>query len=178
MPRYACIAATTGVIFQEMTTESVLLDTSDYLYRLISSSLDLSNKHYNISIDQIVDGLLITLPQAKADAWGAIKSERDTREFGTFAWDGSIFDCNPVSTARITGAFAIALAAKSANAPYSNEWTLADNTRRTLSADDMLAVGITLGQTVSNLHSTAAALRVQIESATTIAQLGVIQWPT
>lgn len=116
------------------------------------------------------------LKRLKAKKWQEMKDARDAIEFGSFTWDGSTFDSDPVSASRITGAFALALAAKLTGQPFSEEWTLLDNTTRTLSADDMLAVGVARGTAVAAAHHRASTLRAQISAATTAQQVEAIQW--
>jgi len=110
--------------------------------------------------------------------WEEMKARRAEVEFGSFVWDGSTFDSDPTSTSRIMGAFSLAMAAAGAGAPYEIEWTLADNTKRVLSAADMIAVGMTLGTAVATAHGTASSLRAAIDAATTTAQLEAISWPS
>ena len=118
-----------------------------------------------------------TLEQVKAAKWEAVKAQRSMIEYGTFTWDGSTFDCDPVSTSRIMGAFSLAMAALSAAQAYSETWVLADNTTRDLSAADMLAVGAALGAQVSAAFATANTLRAAIDAATTIPDVEAVAWP-
>ena len=118
----------------------------------------------------------LSLDAKKLRKWHLVKAQRDTREFGTFTWDGSVFDCDTVSTGRIMGAFSLALAAKILAAPFSQDWTLADNTTRTLSADDMLGVGLALGTNVGTAHAIAKSLRDAIVAAPDEAALEQITW--
>lgn len=117
-----------------------------------------------------------TLEDLKVQQWLTIKAARDEAEFGGFAWDGSVFDSDPQSQSRIQGG--VQLATMAAEQPFSIDWTLADNTVRTLSAPDMIAVGVALGAHVQGVHATARALRAQIEAATTAAEVEAISWPT
>ena len=56
------------------------------------------------------------------------------------------------------------------------DWTLADNTVRTLSAADMIAVGVALGGHVAAQHEKARGLRVQIGGAGNQAGVLAIGW--
>lgn len=115
-----------------------------------------------------------TLDDFKADQWAVIKQARDQAEFGGFVWDGSRFDSDPISQSRIQGA---AQLAANAEPSWSIDWTLADNTVRTLSAADIVAVGMALGEHVNSCHETARVLRQQIEQATTKEQVQAVVWP-
>ncbi|MDQ2820678.1 MAG: DUF4376 domain-containing protein [Pseudomonadota bacterium] len=115
-----------------------------------------------------------TLDAAKERAWGAVKAARAAAEVGGFEYDGSIYD---VDNTHVTGAVLLASLAKSAGAPYSETWTLFDDTTRDLDADQVIALGIALGQRVSEIYATARSLRDQIAAATTGAEIDAIKWP-
>ena len=72
----------------------------------------------------------------------------------------------------------MAIIAKSASTAFSVNWILADNTTRTLNADQMIAVGVTLGNIVDNIYDTAYGLRTKIENTKTISDADAITWPT
>jgi predicted mannosyl-3-phosphoglycerate phosphatase (HAD superfamily) len=113
----------------------------------------------------------------KAEKWTGIKSERAARLFDVFDWDGSTFDADAESRSLIQGAVQMALLAKSAGQPFAVEWTLADNTVRVLSADDMIAVGLALGARVNDAHIKARALRTAIADAKSHEEVQAVKWP-
>ena len=117
-----------------------------------------------------------TLGDIKAAQWTAIKAQRDAVEFGGYTWDGSGFDSDSQSQSRIMGAAQLATLAAMAEQPFSIDWTLTDNTVRTLAGADMIAAGQALGVHVGAAHATARALRAAIESATTQAEVEAVQW--
>ncbi len=106
-----------------------------------------------------------------------INADRNQRELGTFQWDGSTFDCDIDSQRRLQGAVQLAQIALQAGQSYSAPWRLADNTVRTLSAQDLIQVGIALGQHVLNVHLIARQLKAQAACATTTTELDNIRWP-
>ena len=113
------------------------------------------------------------LGQLKSDKWEEIKAARSAAEYGGFVWDGSTFDSDAASQQKIIGASQMA----SLNpASFEVDWTLADNTVRTLNAADMNAVGIALGQHVNAQYVHARTLRQQIEDATTKAEIEAVVW--
>ncbi|RZA26856.1 MAG: DUF4376 domain-containing protein [Proteobacteria bacterium] len=124
--------------------------------------------------NQVVDSIE-TLDVARRRAWAAVKAARAAAEGGVFAFDENIYDAD---TLRISGAVQLAVLAKANDLPYSETWTLADNSTRALDADQVIALGIALGQYVSSVYSTGRALRAQIEAAETIEALNAIRWPT
>lgn len=117
-----------------------------------------------------------TLEQARLDQWNTVKAIRDKLEYGGFVWDGSKFDSDRQAQRRIQGATQLALLAKLAGIPFEVDWTLADNTVRTLSGDDMLAVGRAMGALILNLHSISREMRIAIQEATNSAGVGAVLW--
>lgn len=122
----------------------------------------------------IVADLADTLDAARARAWAAIKAARSAAEEGSFTFDGGSYQADKV---RINGAVQLAVLAKSSGAEFSETWTLTDNTTRTLSAAQVIALGTALGQYVSDLYATGRALRAQIEAAETIEAVRAVIWP-
>lgn len=113
-----------------------------------------------------------TLQDLKDAQWTAIKQARSAAEYAGFSWDGSVFDSDAISQNRITGAVTLA----TLSASFSIGWTLKDNTVRTLSAQEMCAVGAALGTHVAMQFYKAQGLRAQIESAADPAALALIVW--
>lgn len=113
-----------------------------------------------------------TFSDLKATAWATIKAARASAEFGGFVWDGSTFDSDEASQRRLQGLVQLA----SLNPSLSIAWTLADNTTRTLSAADALAVGEALASHVAQAFAHGQALRYQLEAATTKAAIEAVQW--
>ena len=108
----------------------------------------------------------------KASRWVDIKQARSRTEYAGFSWGNSIFDSDPVSQNRITGA--VTLAQMSPN--FTISWVLADNSVRALNQAEMLQVGSALGQHVASIFTKAAGLRAQIEAATTVSEVELIVW--
>lgn len=113
-----------------------------------------------------------TLADLKNAKWEEIKHERNRVEFGGFEWDGSWFDSDRLSQSRIQGAAQLA----QLTPDFSIDWTLADNSVRTLDAEQMVAVGLALGLHVNAAHAHARAIRAQIEAATTAEAVNAITW--
>lgn len=120
---------------------------------------------------------VLDLTKAKSIKTTELKNTRDSREFGGFVWNGSVFDSDSQSQSRIQGAVQLALLAQQAGQPFSITWTLQDNTTRILTGTDMIQVGVALAQHVQALHETARILRAQVDSAENDQQLAAINWP-
>jgi len=112
------------------------------------------------------------LEEVKATQWLRIKRARTVAEESGFLWDGSLFDSNLASQLRISGAIQLT----QLNPALTLDWTLADNTVRTLSAADLTAVGIALGAHVSTQFTKGQSLRAQIDAATTKEAVEAIVW--
>jgi hypothetical protein len=115
-----------------------------------------------------------TLQAARERAWAAVKAARAVAEEGNFVFDGGSYQADKV---RINGAVQLAVLAKASGSPFSEMWTLTDNTTRELDADQVIALGIALGQYVSDVFSTGRGLRAQINAAETIEEIQSIRWP-
>lgn len=121
----------------------------------------------------IVADLGGSLEAAKERAWADVKAARSVAEAGTVVFDGGGYQADIV---RINGAVQLAVLAKASGAPFSETWTLTDNTTRELDADQVIGLGMALGQYVSNVFATGRALREQINAATTIEEVQAIRW--
>lgn len=112
---------------------------------------------------------------AKAQAWQRVKNSRARAEAGGFTWDGSVFQTD---LQRIPSAALLALLAKTAGQPYAQEWTLLDNTKRPLDADDMIGVGVAQGEYLKEVRRIGDTLRNAIADECSHARLDLIAWPT
>lgn len=123
---------------------------------------------------QIVADQSATLGAAKDRAWVRIKLARAAAEAGNFIYDGGSYQADKE---RINGAVTLAMLAKSQGASFSETWTLTDNSTRTLDADQMIAMGIALGEYISGIYATGRALRAQKDAAATIEEVQAVGWP-
>lgn len=114
------------------------------------------------------------LAEAKAYKWTALKAARTVAEAASFTCDGSVYQADKE---RISGAVQLALLAQLAGQPFSIDWTLSDNSVRTLDAAQMIAVGVALGTVVSSIFDTARQLRIQLDAANTVEEVDAIGWP-
>ncbi|MDD3965339.1 MAG: DUF4376 domain-containing protein [Candidatus Moranbacteria bacterium] len=113
-----------------------------------------------------------TLQDIKDAQWTLIKQARSNAEYAGFTWDGSTFDSDAISQNRITGAVALA----QLSTGFVVDWTLADNSTRTLNQIDMLHVGAALGEHVQTQFAKGQVLRAQIDAATTKAEVEAVVW--
>lgn len=82
----------------------------------------------------------------------------------------------------INGASSMALMAKMSGAPFSIVWTMADNTNVEHDVDQMLALGVAVGQFMNACHQHLIALRAAIGAAEDTETLDAIDleggWPS
>lgn len=119
---------------------------------------------------------LRTLDTVREQAWTRIKAARTAAENAGFTYAGAVFDSDPVSVRRITGAVLLASIANAVGAPYAQEWTLADNTNMPLDGPAMVGVGVALGTAQSAIFTQARDLRATIAAATDVAALDALAW--
>lgn len=117
-----------------------------------------------------------TLDQIKAEKWSELKARRDAEECGGFEWDGSRFDSDADSQRRIQGMVQLAQISLAQGLPFSIDWTLFDNTVRTLSAEDGIAVGLAMAEHIGAVFAHGQALRAQLDACTTAEQVAEIHW--
>lgn len=122
----------------------------------------------------IIEDNSSTFTTAKVRAWARVKQSRTIAELLPFEYNGDLYDSNKE---QIMGAVQLAVISQLAGQPFSIDWTLRNNTSRTLDAPGMINVGVALGQRISSIFDTGRTLRDQIEAATTVAELDAIVWP-
>jgi len=112
----------------------------------------------------------------KEQTWERLKAVRDAAEYGGFTYNGAVFDSDETSVRRITGAVTLAMIAQSTGEPYSETWILADNSTMQLDAQGVIGLGVAMGAHVKALFARSVAARIEVEAATTKAQLDAIVW--
>jgi len=186
MMKFTQIDKTTGRVINSGTSDSLeelaSLDTTiipDEIYRggyivdgthYIQPSQPSAHHVFNWTTKQWEDPR--TLQELKDAQWTLIKRSRSAAEYAGFMWDGSTFDSDAVSQNRITGAVTLA----QLSSAFTIDWTLATNQVRTLNQSEMLQVGAALGVHVQTQFAKGQSLRVQIDAATTQAEVEAIVW--
>lgn len=114
-----------------------------------------------------------TLESEKARAWVRIKATREALLAGNFTYNGDVYQINKVD---VNGAFSGASYCLANDLPYTTDWTLADDTKRSLDAKGVVGMGLTLLKFVDDTHAIARGLRELIAAATTIEEVSAITW--
>lgn len=158
-------------------------------WHLVATPACLSDiEAYLLTVDPFIGGSILaddftSLDAQRARQWAILKAQRDAAINGGFTWTGtdgvaSKFDSDLTAQGRISGAFSLASNPTTASLAFPKTWKLFDNTTRSLSAADMVSVGVTLAGFVQGLIDQGDALLTQIDAATDAATIGAITWPT
>lgn len=114
-----------------------------------------------------------TIDEAHAEAWTVAKIARDRAEAAPFEFDGGMYDPNKEN---IAGAALAALMAQLQGIPVLRRWTLADNTCRDLTGEQIIALGLALTERVDAIHERGRQLRDLINAAATPAEAYGYTW--
>ena len=131
----------------------------------------------------VYDGGLASAPVAvlRTSVWDQVKARRDALIDAGAPTTFGTMDADLVSRVNISGAATAALAATVLSQPFSVDWTTTANTAVTLTAAQMIQMGMEVMAYVSGCHDRARTLRLGIEAATDAATLLTIDytagWP-
>ena len=112
-----------------------------------------------------------TLAEVKADKLAELKDIRDAKEVADIQVNGYLYDYDEKARERINAAI-IALDLTGGTIT----WTLADNTDKEVSANDLRYVIAMVAQRSNVLHTQYRTLKERVESATTKEQVEAIVW--
>lgn len=108
------------------------------------------------------DGIVATLDQAQREKWERTKALRATSENGGAETPVGRVQTDDESKMKINGLVTMALVANGNNQPFSESFTLADNSVVTLDGTTTIQMGVAVGQHVSAAHARSRELRDQI----------------
>ncbi len=117
-----------------------------------------------------------SLEELKGIKHKEINAKRDLFEISGFEYLGSVFDTDEKSYLRIIGADNLAMKSVQANQEFSIEWTLADNSKKIMNAEEMLGLLPAFALYSDGLHKKANLLKVAVENASTKEELASIIW--
>jgi hypothetical protein len=139
-------------------------------------------KEYNLATGEVTeheDAEVITPPLEvlKAGLRSKVNEKRNWYEVAGFPYMGKVFDSDPRSFYRITTANDAALK----DPTFSIEWTVADNTKISMNAEQMLGVMPALAGYGQLIFNNSVSLKEQIEASETLEELQEIDietgWP-
>ena len=122
------------------------------------------------------------LPPSRDALIERVKTKRDRIEAGGCQTPlGKRAQTDADSQRKISGLVTMAMLAKQAGADFAVGFTFADNATVTLDADQMIALGVTVGRHVAACHAVAIKKRDLIADATTVGDMLTVDidtgWP-
>lgn len=125
---------------------------------------------------------VVTIEEARAARWDAVKARRDTRiDAGHDVPGIGRFDTDPTSRLNINGAVTGAMMAAAADQPFIIGWKLADNSIVQLDGPQMLAAGASVLGFVAECHAVSQTLGIAIDAAESVDAVAAIDidtgWP-
>lgn len=119
-----------------------------------------------------------TLAQLREVKWEEIKTAREDYIGSGVATPYGTFDSKEKDRANITDAVLMLQTLTALGQPGTINFTLADNSTVTLTAGQMVEVGLLLGARVQEAHATARTLRQQIDAAGSPSAVAAVSWPS
>lgn len=152
--------------------------TPDDMYfkkgRLVFKTLKPSQFHqFDYTMEQWVDPR--SLQELKDAKWEQIKQARAAAIDAPLVTPYGVFDSDAPGRTSITEAVLMANNMTALSLPVEIDFTLADNTSIALNAQQIVTVGLLLGQKVQTAHARSRLLRGQIEIAAA-SDLELILW--
>lgn len=117
-----------------------------------------------------------TVQDFKDAKWVSIKEAREAAINAPLITPYGTFDSDPKSRQNITDAILLLKSLEDLGSPGTIDFTLADDTARTLNTAEMVMVGLLLGQKIQAAHAQARALRGALDLATTKEEVEAITW--
>lgn len=105
--------------------------------------------------------------------WEAIKAAREAMKNSPIEVGGITVDSDAKSRENIMGA----VLEMQATGRTSRTWTLADNTRQTLTLSQLVSIGAAIADRTETLQNLSQDLRQEIYAATTPAEVEAVAWP-
>lgn len=127
---------------------------------------------------QVMEPALPTLEQVKASQRAAIEAARDVAELDGFTYLDKPIDTDRDSVLRILTAAAAAQSAIAAGqgASFSLDWTCADDSTLTMTAEEVAAMPLALAQQKNALHQAARTKKAAIAEAATRSAVRAVTW--
>lgn len=133
----------------------------------------MSTRITGLKANAISDAVLEELKQGKATE---MKSKRDELEMSGFIYLGKTFDSDQKAIQRISIAVLAAQAVLMAGQEVSFDWTLADNSIISLTAQEFIGLPIAMAQYANVLHEHYRLLKIKIEECSSAAEVEAISW--
>lgn len=113
------------------------------------------------------------LEMARVRRWAAIKATRQALDDAPVTHGEFEVDANASSRSDIMGA----IMAMQLNGQTTRPWRCSDNVMRTLTLDDLVAIGTAIADRRQQLIEISDALWQQLQAATEVAEVEAVTWP-
>lgn len=144
--------------------------------------------HVEQALTEVVAGLFFgglvevegdtELESARARRHTDVKRWRSEVIYTNLSTPYGVFQCNPDFRQDLTNSILLAKELIILDQPVAFAWTLLDNSVVTLGMQDLVTIGLILGQRVQTAHARARELRTLIDSYTTVEQVNALTWET
>lgn len=115
--------------------------------------------------------------QLRDAKWEQVKEWRENALNSPLTWNSYVFDADQKGQTNLKGAAQLAQFALVAEQPFTTTFTLADNTDVTLTAMEILMVGVALGVRTEQCYARGRELREVIyDPLTSVEDLEGLQW--
>lgn len=115
--------------------------------------------------------------QLRDAKWEEVKQWRENALNSPLTWNSYVFDADQKGQTNLKGAAQLAQFALVAEQPFTTTFTLADNTDVTLTAMEILMVGVALGVRTEQCYARGRELREVIyDPLTSVEDLEGLQW--
>ena len=135
-----------------------------------------SKMTFNYDIKQWVDPR--TVAQVQLSQWSTIKLARQAAIEAPIVTAFGTFDADSEAQKSITDAVLMLQTLYALGTPSTIDFTLADNSTVTLTTEQMVTVGLMLGQQTQAAHAHSRIKRAATEAATPIPEVEAITWST
>jgi hypothetical protein len=128
--------------------------------------VEIADERFPEGLEQVGDdgALFIPIQDAQDALWEKVKAKREELEVGTAPTplNGKRAQIDEKSKAKILGLLEMARLAEEMTAPFSEEFTMADNTVEVLDNQKVRKLALAMGIYVSKVYARARALRAEI----------------
>lgn len=141
--------------------------------------IELDGDHVDYTV-ALVDGVITEVPRdqqidvRRALRWEEARAYRDQRVDGGCITALGRVDTDADSQRKIVGAVTAAMIAKQAGAAFSIDWTMADNSVVTHTADQLISMGMAVTAFLSACQRAGTAIRDAIDAAISADALAAI----
>lgn len=114
-----------------------------------------------------------TLGELKDAAWDRVKARREAEDRQPLPYMGKLLDFDDTGREKLLWALK---AADVAGALFTVDWTCADNSTLTLTAETIAGIPVAAAMRSDANHQKARLLREEIDAATTPEKLALVSW--